>query len=81
MDNFEIQALRNAVKEDGEDVIDKFEKKLKEIKVEGKRKAVSSAMYSEKLPSTYYTETELKAMYIGMESEARKRFQRNNNFN
>ena len=54
MDNFEIQALRDVVKEGGEDVIDKFEKKFKEIRVEEKRKAVSSAMHSEKLRSTYY---------------------------
>ena len=65
MDNFEIQALRDVVKEGGEDIIYKFEKKFKEIKVEGKRKAVSSMIYSEKLPSNYYMETELETMYMG----------------
>ena len=37
----------------------------------------------ETLPATYYTEAETKeieAMYMGTESEARKRFQRNNSF-
>ena len=37
-------------------------------------------MYTETLPSTYYTEAELEAMYMGTESEARKMFQRNNSF-
>ena len=81
MENFDIQALRNVVKEGGPDVIDKFDKKFKEIRIEGKRKAVlSSTLFSEGLQSTYYTEAELEAMYMGTESEARKRFQRNNSF-
>ena len=75
IDNFEIQALRDVVKEGGPDVVDEFEKKFKEIRIDVKRKAVlSSAMFSEMLPSTYYTEAELEAMYMGTESEARKRF-------
>ena len=37
MDNFEIETLRDVVKEGGADVIDKFEKKFKEIKVEEKK--------------------------------------------
>ena len=35
-------------------------------------------MFSEKLPSTYYTKLELKAMNIGTEYEVRKKLQRNN---
>ena len=81
MDNFKIQALRDVVKEGGPDVVDKFENKFKEISIEGNRKAVSSAMFSEKLLSTLYTEAELEAMYMGTELEAKKRFQRNNSFN
>ena len=38
MENFEIQSLRNVVKEGGPNVVSNFEKKFKEIKVEGKRK-------------------------------------------
>ena len=82
MENFEIQALRNVVKEGGPDVVENFEKKFKEIRIKGKRKAVlSSAMFTKKLPRTHYTEAEIEAMYMGTESEARKRFQRNNSFN
>ena len=45
MESFEIQALRNVVKEGGPDVVKNFEKKFKEIKIKGKRKSVvSSAM-------------------------------------
>ena len=76
MDNFEIHTMRNVVKESSPDeVVENFKKKFKEIKIECKRKAVSSsAMLSEKLPSTHYTEAEIEAMYMGTESEARKRF-------
>ena len=84
MENFEIQALRNVVKEGGLDVVKNFKKKFKEIKIEGKRKALlSSAMFTDKLPRTYYTEEEIEVMYMGTESEARKRFQgkRNGSFN
>ena len=82
MENFEIQALRNVVKEGGPGVIKNFEKNFKEIKIEGKRKALSSsAMLAEKLPRTHYTEAEIEVMYMGTESEARKIFQRNNSFN
>ena len=77
MENFEIQALRNVVKESSSDeVVKNFEKKLKEIKIEGKRKAVSSsAMFNDKFPRTYYKEEEIEAIYMGTESEARKKFQ------
>ena len=37
-------------------------------------------MYTEKLPRTYYTEEEIEAMYMGKDSEARKRLPRNNSF-
>ena len=61
--------MRSVIKEGGDDVIDKFEKKFKEIKVEGNRKGVPAVMYTkpdpEHLPETYYTEHELEAMYMG----------------
>ena len=73
MESFELQSLRNLVKEDEVDVVENFKNKFKEIKIEGKRKVVSSsAMYTEKLPRTYYTEEEIEAMYMGKDSEARK---------
>ena len=59
MENFQLQSLRNVVKEGGENVVENFEKKFKEIKIEGKRKVSSSAMYTEHLPRTHYTEAEL----------------------
>ena len=79
IENFEIQALKEIVKTNGEDVVENFEQKFKEIRVEGKRKShnSSSTLYTDKLPSTYYTEAEqreIEAMYMGTESEARKRF-------
>ena len=82
MESFEIQALRNVVKESSPNAVDNFEKKFKEIKIEGKRKSHNSysTMYTETLPKTYYTEAEQKeieAMYMGTESEARKRYQGN----
>ena len=39
MENFKIQALRNVVKENGPDVVENFEKKFKEVKIEGRRKS------------------------------------------
>ena len=38
IENFEIQPLREIVKENAEDVVDRFENKFKEIKIEGKIK-------------------------------------------
>ena len=74
--------MRNVVKEGGPDVVENFGKKFKEIRIEGKRKArSSSAMFTEQLPRSHYTEAEIEVMYMGTESEARKRFQRNNSFN
>ena len=68
------------MKDINEDVVENFEKKFKEIRVEEKRKSLnsSSTMFTETLPSTYYTEAyqkEIEAMYMGTESEARKRYQ------
>ena len=80
MENFEIKSLRNVVKEGGLDVVENFEKKFKEINIEGKRKVSSSAMYTEQLLRTHCTETEIEAMYVGKDSEARKILQRNNSF-
>ena len=84
MENFEIQVLRNVVKENGPDVVENFEKKFKEVKIEGKRKSLSSStMFMETLPSTYYTEAEkaeIETMYMGTEPEVRKRFQGNDSF-
>ena len=82
MESFELQALREVVKENGQTVVQNFERKFKEIRVEGKRKSLkdSTTHYTESPPSTYYTEAEqeqIEAMYMGKESESRKRF---NNF-
>ena len=80
MDNFEYQALRQVVKEGGAQVIENFKRKFKEMKVEGNRKSVAVVLYSKKdsdrLPETHYTEAELNTMYMGAESDARKRYQR-----
>ena len=82
MESFELQSLRNVVKEGGVNVVENFKNKFKEIKIEGKRKAVSSStIYTKQLPKTYYTEAEIEAMYMGKDSKARKRLQRNNSFN
>ena len=60
MESFELQSLRNVVKEGGVDVVENFKNKFKEIKIEGRRKAVSSsAIYTEQLPRTHYTEVEI----------------------
>ena len=50
MDNFEFQAFRDVVKEGGEDIVERFKKKFKYIKVEGKRKNVSAILYTESVP-------------------------------
>ena len=60
-------------------VVQNFERKFKESRVEGKIKFLkeSTALYTERPPPTYYTEAEqehIEAMYMGTESEARKRF-------
>ena len=53
------------MKTNNKDVVENFEKKFKEICIEGKRKSLnsSSTMFTEQLPSTYYTEAELKKRY------------------
>ena len=43
IDKFVYQALRNIVKDGGVDVLQNFEKKFKEMRVEGCRKDASSA--------------------------------------
>ena len=50
MDNFEYQSLRKVIKEHGVDVIENFNKKFKEMKVEGKRKSVTGVLYTEYEP-------------------------------
>ena len=77
MESFEIQAFRDVVKAGGEKVIENLEEKFIEVQVEGKRKSPSSAMFTECLPVTHYTEKEheeIEAMYMGKESLPRKRF-------
>ena len=88
IDIFIYQALRDVVKLGGDNVIKNFKEKFKELQVEGCRKdAVStSVMYNEDmemdvdLPGDHYAESEMKemeTMYMGTESEARNRFERN----
>ena len=49
-------SLEEIVIENSPNVVENFEKKFKEIRVEGKRKSLSSStMYTETLPATYYT--------------------------
>ena len=57
--------MRNVVKDGGPDVIENFEKMFKEIKIEGKRKTVSSSvMYTEQLLRTPYTEAEIEVIEL-----------------
>ena len=69
------------MKENSPIVVKNFEKEFKEVRVEGKRKSLSSStMFTETLPATYYKEaeqTEIEAIYMGTELEARKRYQGN----
>ena len=44
MKKFEYQDLRNVVKEGGNDVLEKFEVKFKDMKDEGHRRGVPSVM-------------------------------------
>ena len=79
MENFEIQTLREVVKTNGPEVVKNFEEKFKEIRVEGKRKNFKETLtnYTETPPLTYYTEAEqlqIETMYMGRDSESRKRF-------
>ena len=45
MDNFELQALTDVVKEGGDDVVEKFEKKFKDMKVEGLQPKAIDTLY------------------------------------
>ena len=45
IDNFEYEALINVIKEGGVDVIENFEKKFKQMKVEGNRKSIAGVLY------------------------------------
>ena len=45
MEGFELQFLHNVVKESGPNFVTNFEKKFKEIKIEGKRKDYNSSLY------------------------------------
>ena len=56
IDNFELQSLRNVVKEGGPNIVSKFTKKFKKIKIEGKRKFHASTIYMERFTANYYTE-------------------------
>ena len=79
IENFKLQTLREVVKVNGPDVVKNFEEKFKEIRVEGKRKSLkdSTTLYTETLPTTYYTEAEqeqIDTMYMGKESQSRIRY-------
>ena len=70
IESFELQALKDIVKDNAADVVTKFENKFKETRIEGKRKFNGTI-------TTHYTESrrkEVETMYMGSESEARKRF-------
>ena len=70
IESHELQALRNIVKENAADVVTRFETKFKETRIEGKRRYNGTA-------ATYYSESRCQnaeTMYMGSESEARKRF-------
>ena len=84
MENYEIQTLREVVQTNGPEVVKNFEKKFKQIRVEGKRKNFKEAStnYTETPPMTYYTEAEqleIETMYMGRDSESRKRFSNSRN--
>ena len=88
LNKFIYKALRDIVNLGGENVIQNFKEKFKELQVEGCRKDGSSSstvMYAEdkdmeddeNLPEHQYTDAEMKEMetlYMGTESEVRKRF-------
>ena len=84
INKYVYQALRNVVKEGGVNILQNFENKFKEMRVEGCRKSAPSVMYTEdKLPETHYTRSELQeieTMYMGTESESRKRYQRQGSY-
>ena len=67
MEGFEYQELRNIIKEGGDDVIKNFEKKYRELKIEGSRKRIAETLCVE----------EKETLYMGSESEAHRRYQNN----
>ena len=67
MEGFKYQELRNVIKEGGVDVIQNFDKKYQELKIEGSRKKIAKTNYVE----------EKETLYMGSESEARRRYQNN----
>ena len=69
LDSFEFQALRTIVKSGGDEVIDKFEKMYRELRVEGQRKKLKETLYMEAEKETKET------LYMGTPSDARKRYQ------
>ena len=91
IDKFIQQALRDVVKLGGDDVIKNIEEKFKELRFEGCSKdggSSSSVMYTEDredmdeedLSDDYDSEAEMEeidTMFMGTESEARRKFQKN----
>ena len=67
MEGFECQELTNVIKEGGDDVILNFEKKFWELKIKGSQKRIAETLCVE----------EKETLYMGSESEARKRYQSN----
>ena len=67
MEAFEIAELKNVIETGGEDVIQNFEAKYRKLRVEGNRKSVAETNYVE----------EKETLYMGSESESRRRYQNN----
>ena len=63
MDTFEYQDFRNVIKKGGEGMIENFEKKYKELKIEGNSKRVAETIYIEKETLTMGSESEDRKMY------------------
>ena len=85
VENFKIQALREIVKEIAPDLVERFENKCKEFRIEGKRKALSASETSKRRSNPKHIilrkkNEEIEAMYMGTESEARKRYQENRSY-
>ena len=63
IDKFICQALRNVIKEGGDKVLENFEQKFKETRIEGCRRDASSALFlytEEDFPDDHYTEEEME---------------------
>ena len=67
MEAFEIAELKNVIETGGEDVIQNFEAKYQKLRVEGNRKSIAKTNYVE----------EKETLYMGSESESRRRYQNN----